>query len=194
MYSCGSDVPKMEIDAQNIPVLSVDSLTLKYSEDGDLSYRFTTQKMERFDHKDSVFMVFPEGVFVETFNDSTMLVESFLEADYGYFNETDELWEIKGNVVAQSKDGKKLYTEHLYWNQSKKKIYSFVESIIVDGEERMVGQNGFDADEDMNNVIFKNSIGRILIDTTKNTSSVVDTTTQITSKEQKIEEENNYKN
>ena len=45
-------------------------------------------------------------------------------------------------------DGKKLYTSQLFWNQATKKIYSNVDSKIVNGDE-VTYCEGFESDENM---------------------------------------------
>lgn len=45
-------------------------------------------------------------------------------------------------------DGKQLYTSQLFWNQATKKIYSNVDSKIVNGDE-VTYCEGFESDENM---------------------------------------------
>ncbi|MFR7680711.1 MAG: hypothetical protein ACLU18_13125 [Bacteroides thetaiotaomicron] len=72
-----------------------------------------------------------------------------LTANYAIYYENRKLWEAKGNVVVVKSDGKNLYTQQLFWNQQTKKIYSNVDSKIVqnDGRDVFIGE-GFESDEE----------------------------------------------
>lgn len=61
-------------------------------------------------------------------NDSLSSVDAVLTANYAIHYETRDLWEARGNVVVEKSDGKKLYTQQLFWNARTKKIYSNVDS------------------------------------------------------------------
>ena len=111
-------------------------------------------------------MEFRRGIKVETF-DSALRVESDLVADYARLNEVTDLWEARGNVVAHNykgeKGGRTLYTERLYWDQKKKKIYSDTTARVVDGNSVHVGSN-FEADESFETWSFHNTSGKIEVD------------------------------
>ena len=150
----------------------VDSLRMRYSENGALSYHFTAGRMERYQTKDSTYMIFKKDVFIETYNDSTRKVVSTLQAHSALRNETLATWRVEGNVIGKNlEDGKTLYTEKLLWNEKSKKISSDVKSTIVDGDEKMTGMNGFEAEQDLSNVVFKGAIGTIILDTVSNSTS-----------------------
>lgn len=168
IFSCGDKVPNINLE-EATPTIVMDSVTMKYSTNGELSYRFTTFRLERYETPDSSYMRFNNDVFIETFDDSTKVVTSTLNADKAYYNVNKKLWIVSGNVVGvNKKEDKILYTEELYWDESSKKIYSFVRSKIVDGDQVMIGSDGFDANEDLSYVVFKKSVGRMFLDTTSN--------------------------
>lgn len=169
LYGCSDSVPKIVFNRENSPVMVVDSLRLKYSEDGALSYVFETPEMKRFEKNDSVYMVFEKGVKVITYSlkDSVLTIESTLTANYAFYDENFEKWEARGDVVSLTKDGKQVFTEQLFWDQRAKLIHSFVKTVVVDGSEKIIGLNGFTANESMTDIQFRNSQGRFLIDTTK---------------------------
>lgn len=174
MFLLGCNKTKKELAEEipeRLPSVVMDSIRMKYSENGNLSYLFTTQQMKRYAYPDTLYMIFDKGVFIETFNDSTKMVESSLSADYAYFDEKNMIWEVRGNVVGTAKDGKQLFTEQLFWDQKKKLIHSYVKSLIVDHEEKIVGWDGFTANEDMTEIKFRNSQGKILIDTLQRDSA-----------------------
>ena len=75
------------------------------------------------------------------------------------------MWEAKGNVVVVKSDGKNLYTQQLFWNQQTKKIYSNVDSKIVqnDGRDVFIGE-GFESDEEFKDWRFRRMKGRMEVE------------------------------
>ena len=82
-----------------------------------------------------------------------------------------DLWEARGNVVVEKSDGKKLYMQQLFWNQQTKKIYSNVDSKIVqnDGRDVFIGE-GFESDEEFKDWRFRRMKGRMEVEVKPNES------------------------
>ena len=57
-----------------------------------------------------------------------------LTANYAIYYENRKLWEAKGDVVVVKSDGKTLYTQQLFWNAKTQRIYSNVDTKIVQNE------------------------------------------------------------
>ena len=100
-----------------------DSLTIVQSENGRRQHNFTAPLYEHYGLAREPYMEFRQGVTVHSFDDSTLVATSTLVADYAIFFEKQQLWETKGNVVATNKEGQKLETQQLFWNQ--KIIFNF---------------------------------------------------------------------
>jgi hypothetical protein len=73
------------------------------------------------------------------------------------------LWEAKGDVVATNSDGRQLFTSQLFWNQATHKVYSNVDSKIVDGDE-VHHCEGFESDEQMKEWTYRKLKGVTYID------------------------------
>lgn len=159
-------------DSKKIPSMVSDNLTITHYEDGRMTYKFYTLKMERYDFSDAPYMEFTKGIKIETF-DSLMKKKSDLVADYAKYIEKDRLWEVKGNVFGSDVTGKSIITEQLFWNERTDKIYSNVDTKVINGEEVTVG-SGFESDGSMQDITFRQTKGRILVDTAK-TQNPVDT-------------------
>ena len=96
--------------------------------------------------------------------DSTNLVDATITANYAIYYENQRLWEAKGNVIIiknNRKDGDttvtshtEIYTQQLFWNATTKKIYSNVDTKILQPDGWHFGV-GFDADEDLKNIHFR---------------------------------------
>jgi hypothetical protein len=96
--------------------------------------------------------------------DSTNLVDATISANYAIYYENQKLWEAKGNVViiknnrdqgdTTIKGHTEIYTQQLFWNATTKKIYSNVDTKILQPDGWHFGV-GFDADEDLKNIHFR---------------------------------------
>ena len=64
--------------------------------------------------------------------------------------------------MVEKSDGKRLYTQQLFWNARTKKIYSNVDSKIVqnDGRDVFIGE-GFESDEEFKDWRFRRMKGRL---------------------------------
>lgn len=161
LYSCGDATPLPRVtDPEKEPTqISINLVSIE-SRDGKRSFRMTTPVMKRFELAKEPFSEFPDGIHVETFNDTTNLVESELTANYARFDENKKIWEAKGNVVGKSENGKRiLYTEQLFWDQKIDRIYTDKNAKVIDDRGTHFGL-GFNSDGGFKTWNFKNPRGR----------------------------------
>lgn len=153
---------------------SEESMMTEYSEDlsvvmsqnGRRSYHFVTPLLEGYSLAREPYREFRKGVKITTYkNDSLTEVDAVLTANYAIYYENRELWEAKGNVVVEKSDGKTLYTQQLFWNARTKKIYSNVDSKIVqnNGRDVFIGE-GFESDEEFKDWRFRRMKGRMEVE------------------------------
>ncbi len=134
---------------ENLMTEYSEELSIVTSENGQTSYHFTTPLMEGYALAREPYKEFRKGVKVVTYDGDTTAVESAtLTANYAIFYETRKLWEAKGDVVVVQREGRRLYTSQLFWNQATHRIYSNVDSRVVDGDE-IYDCEGFESDEEM---------------------------------------------
>ena len=127
-----------------------ENLSIVESQNGRRSYHFVTPLVEGYSLAREPYREFRKGVKITTYKDDSLsTVDAVLTANYAIYYENRKLWEAKGNVVVVKSDGKNLYTQQLFWNQQTKKIYSNVDSKIVqnDGRDVFIGE-GFESDEE----------------------------------------------
>ena len=120
--------------------------------------------MQQYGLAEESYIEFIEGISVTTYKDTTLEVASTLVADYAILLEKQKLWEAKGNVVITNSDGRILETEQLFWNQKLEKIYSNVESKIIDGDNVIIGV-GFESDQEFKDYTLRRPKGQLLVDT-----------------------------
>ena len=162
LFSCSGGKGAKEVNMQTMITQQSDSLTMVYTKNGIKEYRFWTPLMERYEFARDPYMEFRYGINIVTF-DSLGRDNSKMRADYAIFYEKRELWETRGNVVGESADGRKLYTQQLFWDQKTDKVFSNVDCRIVDGADEFVGE-GFESDGDFKNWLFRESEGRMWVD------------------------------
>lgn len=165
--SCRKTAPVEEIDKETLVTMQANELTMIDSENGEMRFRFVTPLLERYELAAEPYMEFREGVHVETYNDTTRLVESTLRADYAKFIEPLELWEARGHVVATNAKGELLETEQLFWNQKEDKIYSRVD-VKLTQEDGVSYGTGFESNSAMDNYRFYHPRGKVAVDTEPN--------------------------
>lgn len=159
-----SVTPKTQEEIEATMTQQSDSLRLVNTENGKLTYIFTTPLMERYELAKEPYMEFRKGIEIETYGDSTQVVESTLIANYAIFLENKKLWEAKGNVVCTNARGQKLETEQLFWNQRTRKIYSNVDSKLTQPGGDVVVGVGFESDERFMEWEFRKPKGKVLVD------------------------------
>ena len=166
LYSCNTKKRSKEKEEDPIlPTLISDSLTITSYNSGRTEYQFWTPKLIRYENSDTSYMVFEKGIRVKTFRDSTLEPYTWLTAKWALYRDMEGLWEVRDSVVAHDREGKTLYTDLLYWNEKEERIYSPIKTRVVSGTESTIGENGFESDQEMTNVVFRNATGTFAIDT-----------------------------
>lgn len=166
LISCGG--AKEAADAVNEEGLMTEyseHLTVLMSENGRRSYHFTAPLVEGYALAREPYREFRKGVKIITYQDDSLsTVDVTLVANYAIYFEKRKLWEAKGDVVVEKSDGKTLYTQQLFWNSITGKIYSNVDSKIVqnEGTDVFVGE-GFESDEAFKEWRFRRMKGRMAV-------------------------------
>ena len=143
-----------------------ENLSVVMSQNGRRSYHFVTPLLEGYSQAREPYREFRKGVKITTYqNDSLSEVDAVLTANYAIYYVNRELWEANGNVVVEKSDGKTLYTQQLFWNSRTKKIYSNVDSKIVqnNGRDVFIGE-GFESDEEFKDWRFRRMKGRMEVE------------------------------
>lgn len=165
LFSCDSKPAATVYDTETLITESSENRTITMMENGARSYTFTAPLIEGYSLAKNPYKEFRRGVKMTTYtSDSLSLVDVILTANYAIFYEKQELWEAKGNVVVikhNRKDGDttvtdltEVYTQQLFWNAKTKKIYSNVDTKILQADALHIGV-GFEADDDLSNIHFR---------------------------------------
>ena len=160
MTACQKDV-KMTADAvidrASIPGLNASEVTTLVSDSGVTRYRITTASWQIYDKANPVYWEFPDGIYMEKFN-SDLEIDTWLRSDYAFYNEDDQLWELRGNVRSMNADSEFFETPQLFWDQRKERIFS--DSIIsITRESSIIKGIGFTSNQDLTKYSIQNPTG-----------------------------------
>jgi LPS export ABC transporter protein LptC len=166
LFSCEnkmSDIDKLtsaEINTDN----HVSNLDMIYTDSGIVKLRLKAPVAIIHNEKDEPYKEFPDGLEVFFFKDRDTIVENYLKANYGINYEKKDLAEVRGDVVVVNDQGDTLKTERLFWDSKKKIIFSEELVRIIQKDQVIIGEDGFEADESFSYYSIKNSSGDISVE------------------------------
>ena len=155
-------IEKEALPREQIAALITDSMTTLISDSGITRYRIEAPRWYIYDKTDPPYQEFPEGIYLEQF-DEDLNVQASLKADYAHYDESSQIWLLKGNVHALNRKGEQFDTPELKWNQKTHRVYS--DSIIhIKREKSIITGVGFDSNEEMNQYTILHPTGMFPID------------------------------
>ena len=165
LFSCSKANVATEYDYETLMTESSENRTITMMENGRRSYAFATPLMEGYSMATNPYQEFRRGIHMTTYTqDSLNLIDATITANYAIYYENQRLWEAKGNVIIIKNNRQEgdttvtghteIYTQQLFWNATTKKIYSNVDTKILQPDGWHFGV-GFDADEDLKNIHFR---------------------------------------
>ena len=153
-------LPKKELRPTQIG----DSVTLLYSDSTQLKVVLKANRMLIFNKNvTEPYTLLPKGLFV-TFFDDQEKVSATLKANYGIRYDIKKQMEAKYAVELINKDGTKLETEKLIWNEVTQRIYTDAFVKITNRKEIIMG-TGMESNQDFTKYEIKHVTGQIQINT-----------------------------
>lgn len=135
-----------------------------YSDSGRIQAMMTSPYMVHYEDENPR-TIFPDGVFV-VFYDSVMGIRSDLRANHAVSYDKTSIMEAHGDVeVNNYQKEERINTEYMKWDQKKHMIYSDVFVKITTPDKTIYGEEGFEADEQMNEWIIKKPRGTFEVET-----------------------------
>ena len=146
---------------EDLPSESSTNVEILFSDSAQLTLRLIAPKLNRYDGE-KPYMEFPQGLKLVFYN-SMEEPESQIECNYAINYINDKIMEAKDDVVVINKEGEKLNTEHLIWDQGKQIIHTNEFVRITTADETLMG-TGLEASEDFSKYKILNLEGELLID------------------------------
>lgn len=138
-------------------------ITVLYSDSSILKIKLQAPQMVMYDKDVKEKMtIMPKGVNI-LFYDAQGAVSTTLKANYGVRYENSRRMEVKYNVEVVNAKNEKLNTEHLIWDEQKKKIISNAFVKITTGKEIIMGK-GLEANQDFSRYEIKEITGSVRLE------------------------------
>ena len=167
LFSCNKQPAVVQpVATEKVMTEYSENMSITMSENGRKSYHFETPLIEGYGTAHDPYREFRKGVKITIFDEDTGAESATLTANYAIFYEDRKLWEVKGDVVAVNKDGRRLYTSQLFWNQATHRVYSNVDSKIVSADE-VYHCEGFESDEQMKDWTYRKLKGVTYVNDTE---------------------------
>lgn len=112
---------------------------------------------------DTVYTEFPKTLHVD-FYDSLAVRESWLDARYGNYYESLNKVLLRDSVIVINTKGDTLSTQELWWDQNAKKFYTDKPVSYKSITRNIHGSDGMEASQDLTDVTFRQSSGRVLVE------------------------------
>lgn len=154
---CREDVDKSQLAYYEGPYRTSFEIELLHSDSAIVRTKLMADKQLEFKNGDAEF---PEGIVIHFFDKEGEL-STTIRADRGYFDRKSNIYRGEGDVqVHNLVKEQKLNSEELFWDKTKKKIYT-EKFVTVEEPDRIIKGTGMEADEGFNEYKFTKVTGEI---------------------------------
>ncbi len=174
VYSCKSKLSTVEkLNLSEVPLQTVDSMYMLQTKNGKIEMRVVTTTMKHYDNDSLSSDYFPDGIWVYAYTDDEVLESTIVADEASHIkNKTtkDEIWKAFGNVVVKNiVKQQTMESDTIYWDQTKKEIYTDCYVRLYSPEGLMQGYGMRSDERARNSIIFKpfNNYGVVVQDTTE---------------------------
>lgn len=150
MTSCGDDnqnyVPNI-IDGDHSPTMTTIDVNTFISDSGYTRYYITTPLWLMYDDAAEPKWRFPDGLELEQYDRDLNVTANMICDSATYFSQK-RLWRLDGNVIMVNPQRDSFLTQQVFWDQSKREVYS--DSFIhIVRSDRIIEGYGFTSNEPM---------------------------------------------
>lgn len=141
----------------SLAVMSTYNVSTIISDSGRISYKVEADEWKIFDRRNPQYWAFEKGVYLEKY-DKEMNIEATVKCDTAYYYNEKKLWKLTGNVNIINPKDEKFYTNLMYWDQDKERLYS--DSYIkIEQTDQITEGVGFSANQNLSVWEIKNTKG-----------------------------------
>lgn len=163
-FVCGCENDERQIDewVKNKRMVEEATKVESYlSQEGKMKAKLVAPLMYRV-LSDSIYVEFPRSLHVDFYDDSTR-IESWLDARYGKYFETQNKVYLRDSVVVISVKGDTLRCHDLWWDQNRELFYTDSVATYRSPDSDITGGRGMEATQDFKSVTFKYPLGTMKI-------------------------------
>lgn len=142
------------------PINEAEDMILYRSESATLRVKLITPHFQEFANGDKEF---PEGLYMEFFDEEGVMTTTLKANKAKYFSEEDH-WRGRGDVVIKNiENEQQLNTEELFWKPTEERMYTdkFVKISLPD---QVLYGNGLEAKQDFSEYTIKQPEGEFYVD------------------------------
>lgn len=157
--ACGDEKKSFvgNVDPEVFPTMRTTDVSTLVSDSGYTRYHLTADLWLMFDEAEDPHWTFPEGLFMERYDDN-MEVEATFRSDSAIYFSKIRKWRFDGNVRMRNVEGDRFATEQLFWDQQAQKVYS--DSFVhIERIDRIIEGYGFESNEEMTEYTILNVMG-----------------------------------
>lgn len=137
------------------PLREAVDVDMLFAEKDRIKVKMKAKRILEFKNGDREF---PDGVYLE-FYDIEGKLTSTLKANQAYYFKKEDQWRGRGNVEVKNMEKKQeLFTEELFWNPLKKKIFT-EKFVTIKLESEVIYGTGLDALQDLSSYTIKKPEG-----------------------------------
>lgn len=126
IQACNQDTPiTTEEETQGeVPEMATYNVTMLISDSGVIRYKASTDLWLRYNpDSGEQYQYFPQGIYLEQLDTLFNPIAS-IQADTAYNFENRQVWHLIDHVHIVNKDNEHFYTNDLYWDVRRHKVYS----------------------------------------------------------------------
>lgn len=173
--SCSSN-PKIQVanmgnTLDSMYMMMTKNVDILVSDSGITKYRMNSPVWYIYDREDKKEWYFPDGLRLTSI-DTTPSNKYFLKADTAIYYIDKNKWELIGHVELLGQNQSKLFTPHLFWDKTQRKIYSDDTTYFVT-EGRELRGDKFTAMDDLSNYSIFNNSGSFELNESSSTSDSI---------------------
>ncbi len=137
----------VSLDSGEVPLVHSEDVSALISDSGVTRYRLVADIWDVYNREQDSYWHFPKGIYVEKF-DSLFKIEGSIESDTAYYYDKKTLWRLVGNVRVVNLQHEKFETEELFWDESKRLIFSDKDTKI-EQKDKTIYCKGFESNQTM---------------------------------------------
>lgn len=159
---CENDQKQIDALTKDKPLVEeAKNMEAYLSQSGFVKAKLKSPLMLHYE-KDSSYAEFPKTLHVDFF-DSTAKIQSWLDAKYGKYYESENKVYLRDSVIAINVTGDTLKTPELWWDQKKEIFYTEQYAELHTRDKRIHGGRGLEATQDFKDITFKDTKGTVTL-------------------------------
>ena len=156
-----SDEEIQALSSKRVAVEEALQIESYLSQGGQMRARLTAPVMNRY-QTDSPYIEFPRTLHVDFFEDSSLVVESQLDAKYGRYKEAEDKVFLRDSVRVFNLKKDTLKCQELWWDQEKELFYTD-KPVEIHQPDKIIFGNGLEADQSFKWWVIRQVTGELLV-------------------------------